>query len=705
MSSAIERLAELAIGTVESISSEEIRVLLDLDAPQATALNTGTPTSFPRLNSYVLIPNEAGATVAYVTWIGIERSPYPKRSGLKDFGLIDLPFPLRKMSLSPIGTLTVRRDRRQGISIYELSRGVVAFPSVGDQILIPTPEQIAAIVGSRNKDRRVRIGTSPLTADAPIMIDPDKIFGRHIAVLGNTGSGKSCSVAGLIRWSMEAAQQALENGAQTPNARFIILDPNGEYARAFADQAAHVRLFRVPPVDIQKNEKPLRLPAWLWNGHEWSAVSFARPGAQRPLLLQALRELKNGQIEGTPRATIVRRYVYSYRVMIDAMLAEGAAAYAGSASNRRRCGELLDNIAADCNGFAEGVQGDRAEMLQAIAETVGGVANSRRSGEWFNAFAVQDIESVRDALQLFLDAVEDSFAAAQITEDAPLPFAVHMLPEHLERIAATEGAALAGFVSTLGMRIRGMMADPRLGPVLSSEPPITFDKWLSDIVGADAASNGQVAIVDLSLVPSEIVHVVVAVMGRLTFEALQRYRRLHPEGKSLPTTLVLEEAHTFVRKGSNDDGPAENPAQMCRETFEKIAREGRKFGLGLMLSSQRPSELSPTILAQCNTFLLHRIVNDLDQALVARLVPDNVGGLLKELPSLPSRQAVLLGWATPIPLLVDIGELAEQHRPQSSDPDFWDVWTGKSQRAIDWPSLVADWSGIAPARVLPREPK
>ena len=119
-----------------------------------------------------------------------------------------------------------------------------------------------------------------------------------------------------------------------------------------------------------------------------------------------------------------------------------------------------------------------------------------------------------------------------------------------------------------------------------------------------------------------------------------------------------KEAHSFIRRGGNDEGVPENPAQLCRETFEKIAREGRKFGLSLLLSSQRPSELSPTILAQCNTFLLHRIVNDFDQALVARLVPDNVAGPLKELPSLPSRQAVLLGWATPIPLLVEMDELA-----------------------------------------------
>ncbi|KEQ51460.1 ATPase [Sphingobium chlorophenolicum] len=694
MSSPIERLAELVIGTVESISTDEIRVLLDLDAPQSTALNTGTPTSFPRLNSYVLIPNEAGATVAYVTWIGIERSPYPKRSGLKDFGLIDLPFPLRKMTLSPIGTLTVRRDRRAGRSVYELSRGVVAFPSVGDQILIPTPEQIAAIVGAKDTDRRVRIGSSPLAANTSIMVDPDKIFGRHVAVLGNTGSGKSCSVAGLIRWSLVAAQSALKGGAQVPNARFIILDPNGEYARAFADQKDYVRLFRVPPVNAEVGERALRLPAWLWNGHEWTAVSYAKPGAQRPLLLQALRDLKTGNLEGVPPEVLVRRYVYSYRLLIDALLARGPAAFAGDAGPRRQCGELLDNISNDCDRLSQRLGVELQVALANIAASVRDVANNRRSNNgWFNAFSVEEIESVQTALQRFLDAVEDGLAAAQVTEDAPIPFDVDMLPDHLERIAATEGAGLAGFISTLGMRIRGMMADPRLGQVVGSEPALSLDAWLNDLVGSNASANGQVAIIDLSLVPSEIVHVVVAVLARLTFESLQRYRRLHPEGRPLPTTLVLEEAHSFVRRGFNDEGPAENPAQLCREIFEKIAREGRKFGLGLMLSSQRPSELSPTILAQCNTFLLHRIVNDLDQALVARLVPDNVAGLLKELPSLPSRQAVLLGWATPIPLLVEMDELAEEHRPQSSDPDFWDVWTGKSAREIDWLNVVQDWTG------------
>ena len=112
--------------------------------------------------------------------------------------------------------------------------------------------------------------------------------------------------------------------------------------------------------------------------------------------------------------------------------------------------------------------------------------------------------------------------------------------------------------------------------------------------------------------PSDIVHVVIAVLARLVFEATHRYRKLN--GAELPTILVLEEAHNFIQQHAPQTEEATvTPVQMCRSVFEKIAREGRKFGLGLVLSSQRPSELSPTVLAQCNTFLLHRIVNDRDQ--------------------------------------------------------------------------------------------
>ncbi|MBX9756146.1 MAG: ATP-binding protein [Pseudomonadaceae bacterium] len=692
MTSPVEFLAGLVVGVVESVAPDEISVLLGLDTPQSTAFNAGSPAAFPRLNSYVLVPNEAGATVCFVSWMGVERAIYPKRRESGDLGLVDLPFPARKMMVNPIGTLTNRRDRNTGKIVYELSRGVVAFSSVGDQVLIPTPEQVAAIVGANDADRRVKIGTSPMAADAPILVDPDKLFGRHLAVLGNTGSGKSCSVAGLIRWSLEAAsaQRAKDGREGFPNARFIVLDPNGEYAKSFSDIEGGVRLFRVPPV--QGTERPLNVPAWLWNGHEWGAVANAQPGVQRPLLFQGIRELKSGMAEGAPRDAVIRRYLTSYSIRITDFLMQGIASFSGSAKARFDCARFLESVAADTTTFAAEVTDEQDQFdIRVLSEAIQAVIESRRSGAYFNDFRVADLEGVRAKMVSIIERLPELAVGAPIGEDIPSYFDVDLLADHLDRIATEQGGNLAGFISTLGLRIRGMLADQQLGEVITSNPPVVFSDWLENYVGGHNGHNGPIAVIDLSLVPSEIVHVVVAVLGRLVFESLQRYRRAHPDGSTLPTVMVLEEAHTFVKKGWDDD--SSSAAKLCRETFEKIAREGRKFGLGLVLSSQRPSELSPTILAQCNTFLLHRIVNDSDQDLVRRLVPDNIGGLLRELPSLPSRQAILLGWATPIPVLVEMSDLPKKHRPWSDDPDYWAVWTGKSERNVDWVNIAADWAG------------
>ena len=220
----IEQLASLRIGTVEYISPDRIEVLLDVESPESIALNTGVPRSFPRINGYVMIPIDLGFLVGQVTWMTIQHSPYPKRSGFNDFGLIDLPFPLRKMELQPVGML---HANDQG---FKFRRGFEAFPSVGDIVILPTEDQLRSIIES-GENRRVYIGNSPLVGNAKVMIDPDRLFGRHLAVLGNTGSGKSCSVAGLIRWSLEDAEKEVQNSDGAVNSRFVVLDPNGEYAR------------------------------------------------------------------------------------------------------------------------------------------------------------------------------------------------------------------------------------------------------------------------------------------------------------------------------------------------------------------------------------------------------------------------------------------------------------------------------------------
>lgn len=699
MSKPIEQIAALTIGAVESVSPSEIRVILDPNAPQATALNTGVPTGFPRINGYVLIPNETGAVVGLVVWLGVERSQFPKRTGLKDFGLIDLPFPLRKLCLTPLGTLIARKDINKGDTGYYLQRGVSAFPSVGDAAQLPSAVQLRSIVeASREEDKRVFIGTSPLAANANVTIDPDKIFGRHLAVLGNTGSGKSCSVAGLIRWSLEEAGKK-RSATNKPNARFIILDPNGEYSDAFADYE-NVRRFQVSPK--AQGVQPLLLPAWMWNSHEWSAFAHAAPGVQRPILLQGLRDMRAGSALHEPTDMQVRRLLRGYKNLLESRIALGPQGYTGTkeASNT---GRLLSNIAEDANSRSNEYSAENAikAALDRLSEEAGTIANLRhwdgdrsRRNRGFNDFDETEARKVLSSLDSVLSLLPAMEEDLPISEDAPIEFDVKALPDHLEQIASDSPVGQAAqFIATLSMRIRMMLADRRLGPVVNpDQQPITFEQWLESYIGKNDAENGELAIIDLSLVPSDVLHVVIAVVARITFEAIQRYRKLKDE--ELPTVLVLEEAHTFVKRSTDEESDTPTPSQMCRQTFERIAREGRKFGLGLVLSSQRPSELSPTVLAQCNTFLLHRIVNDRDQELVGKLVPDNLGELLKELPSLPSRQAILLGWASTVPTLVEIRELPEAHRPRSSDPKFWDVWTGKEVRSINWTEIVQDWTGI-----------
>ncbi|SDF82733.1 ATP-binding protein [Sporomusa acidovorans] len=260
------------------------------------------------------------------------------------------------------------------------------------------------------------------------------------------------------------------------------------------------------------------------------------------------------------------------------------------------------------------------------------------------------------------------------------------MPNFLERLAQEQNAQQ--YLDFLIMRVRTMLSDARMSSVIGTEPGIDLTTWLNDYIGNDKPENGNVAIIDLSLVPVDVIHLVVAVISRIIFEALQRYRKVNKI--ELPTVIVMEEAHTFIRKFS-DANDEISPQKMCCQTFERIAREGRKFGLGLLLSSQRPSELSPTVLSQCNTFLLHRIVNDKDQELVKRLIPDNLGSLLSELPVLPTRKAILLGWAAPIPVLLEMNDLDRTKRPNSDDPKFWDVWTGIEKRSIEWQGIVKDW--------------
>lgn len=678
----------LRIGVIDFVSPDEIKVLLDIEAPEGVALNTGTPRPFPRINGYVLIPSDEGHLVAQVEWITIERSQYPKRKGMQDFGLVDLPYPLRKMSLNPLGCLAYEGSDTDGKEIYSFRRGVESYPTVGDAVLLPTQIQLRAIVESGD-NRRVKIGISPLAANAEVRIDPDRLFGRHLAVLGNTGSGKSCSVAGLIRWSMVEARKK-RDGAD-PNARFIVLDPNGEYANTFRDMSK-VRVFAVEP---NNSLDQLQVPLWFWNSAEWCAFIQASAKTQRPMLVQALRSVRDGVFAAavTPSHEM-RRYLRTLASILQ--IERNAGSPWGRFPFPKNFLEKLKKWQeglGDQDSFTE----NEKTQLDAVRNKLMTLINARGGQYPIFEFTRSEIDDLLSIIQ----AAHAAFGGSDIDilpidADVPRQFTGDQL---LRSVAATaEILGVTEYVETMQMRIRTILSDSRMKIVSGDAKELTLDDWLRNYIGDSQASNGSVTVIDLSLVPAEVVHIITAVVARMTLEAMQRYRKLN-HGKTLPTVLVMEEAHTFIKR-YNDDAENQNSATICCQVFEKIAREGRKFGLGLVLSSQRPSELSPTVLSQCNSYLLHRISNDRDQELVHKLVPDNLRGLLRDLPSLPSRHAILLGWASELPVLVQMNALPEHHQPKSNDPDFWDVWSGKDkdgkgvERAVDWKAIADDWQQI-----------
>jgi uncharacterized protein len=689
--SPFQHAESLRIGTVDFVSPDEIKVLLDIEAPESVALNAGEPRPFPRVNSYVLIPVDDGFLVGQIEWLTVERSAFPKRRGMQDFGLIDLPYPLRRMRLNPLGTLRKIHTKVKTEEEYRFRRGADALPSIGAAVILPTEKQLRSIVESGER-RRVKIGTSPLAGNAEVCVDPDRLFGRHLAVLGNTGSGKSCSVAGLIRWSLEQARQQSD---ASPNARFIVLDPNGEYSRAFKDSSSFVkaRVFKVAP---EVGESLLQVPLWFWNSAEWCCFTQATVKTQKPTLVQALRAVRDGQTEpAESKSHEIRRFLRTMLATI--RMEKHSGSPWGTFPKPKAFFEKLDKWRTGLEPDLAGLAGEESKHLTALLKVVENLCISRKVQYAHHDFTRQEIDGLITATGAAHSAFGGSESDTEPSDvDAPRVFKGDSFLRSVE--ATAEMLNVSEYAETLLIRIRSLLANARMKAIIGESDDLSLETWLSDYIGADGAKNGCLSILDVSLVPTEVIHVITAVVARIVFEALQRYRKLNTN--TLPTVLVMEEAHTFIKR-YKEDVENQDAASICCQVFERIAREGRKFGLGLVISSQRPSELSPTVLSQCNSFLLHRISNDRDQELVHRLVPDNLRGLLRELPSLPSQNAILLGWASELPVLVKMNDLPKSQQPHSDDPEFWNVWTRKDadgkpvERKAEWKPIADDWQGKA----------
>ncbi len=228
-----------------------------------------------------------------------------------------------------------------------------------------------------------------------------------------------------------------------------------------------------------------------------------------------------------------------------------------------------------------------------------------------------------------------------------------------------------------------MKADPRYtfmfsGMLVSDSMP----GFISRLFRLPA--NGRpISIVDVSGVPSDITSVVVSVLARMVFD----YAIWSRTEAQRPLLLVCEEAHRYVPKDENAEG------QAVRKILERIAKEGRKYGVSLGLITQRPSDLAEGVLSQCGTIISMRLNNDRDQACVRAAMPEGARGFLDAIPALRNRECIVCGEGVSIPIRVRFDDLEPEKRPASSDPSFAALWreTGGEEGIIQ--RTIKRWRG------------
>lgn len=285
--------------------------------------------------------------------------------------------------------------------------------------------------------------------------------------------------------------------------------------------------------------------------------------------------------------------------------------------------------------------------------------------------------TILEAKRAFLSDGGHKDVLSSFTIDSPVPFQINDVLSELNRlntemvpgVRSEKQGDFNGKFSRLIQRLEAKISDRRLGFMFPTTADTLKFAWLEELVhvllaGAkDKGGKGGVKIIDFSEVPSDVLPLIVGMVARLTFSVQQWL----PTGKRHPIAIFCDEAHLYIPDNASS-GAAENAI----EVFERIAKEGRKYGVGLVVISQRPAEVNRTVISQCNNLIAMRLTNGDDQAVVRRLLPDSLGGFGDLLPVLDTGEALVVGDAILLPTRVRVA--TPRNEPLSGTIDFWDRW-------------------------------
>ena len=720
--------SDYEIGRVVAVDTAQVTIELSGNLKALTRATYEETIEVGRINSYIVIPVGARRIVAMVTRVVLMEEGELKA----DKTMVSLPSARRLMKATMIGTIDESKFR-QGISL---------FPVLDSPVLATSRRDLDVIFGKaagRDPDSDkpgfcIPIGKSAVFPDYDIRIDPDAFFGKHAAIIGSTGSGKSCTIATIL--------QSILEQPQVRRTRFIILDTNGEYRTAFQKKdgdnliETHVdRRTLSIPTDPNDPVNRLVIPYWFMDSEDYVRIFRAAPGVQRPVLLGALSMAR--EMRGAAERWVRLRTDLILDCNRLLALARGADKTDARAI-RQICDGWIEQIAdAACQRVVGTLQEHyldvTVERLIGLFSSIQGISREgiRKEGQEFESYAVIDVSKrtrIESAIEPILGELvrttQGVGGTMQGTADRPSFYSKQDFRyKYLDRVVSRDEAASSRArdnCATMLMRIIRLFEDSRFdflfGPTDGEWPEVehALATFIRDLLGMSSgpgslsttavltegqmpfydrqrtgATESQVVIVDLSLLAAEVLENVTALIGRLIHEFLQRISDpISGVGRGdFPVVLVLEEAQNYIH-----DGPRGDEEPISKVVFERIAREGRKYGLGLVIASQRPSELSRTALSQCNSFIVHRLQNPEDLRYFREIVPGIFAQLLDQLPALAQRNALVLGECIQAPALVEMREA--NPTPKSKDPKFYRSWVVDTPLP-DVEAVCAKWEGRA----------
>jgi hypothetical protein len=407
---------------------------------------------------------------------------------------------------------------------------------------------------------------------------------------------------------------SLSDPSRYPSARIIVLDIHGEYHSALSDRAT---LFRVN-ADEGQGEKPLCIPYWALKFDELLQITPFRNlnDSDRTGIIEKVKQLKLASIQKQARA-----------------------------------GVTADTITVD-TPVPFSIHRLWYELHRLVCSTH--TAQSANQNQ-----ATEAIEQSLEGQPILGDIMQVIPPKYQpITQGGPNRVYLSASPLNIRRPIMALESLLRDTRYDFLFRPGAWCPNPDLNN-LDAQPALDLDGLLESWIGGDK----PITILDLSGVPVSILMDLIGVLIRLLFDALFWARNLPEGGRKRPLLFVLEEAHAYLN--SANDGAASIAAR-------RIVKEGRKYGIGAMIVSQRPAEIDPTILSQCGTMFAMRLANATDRSHVTGTVSDNLEGLFNMLPSLRTGEAIIVGESVHLPLRALIEAPAKNRRPDSHDPKLYD---------------------------------